>query len=109
MKTKETNQDNWQSDVLDSDKPVLVDFYAPWCGPCKMLSPTIDKLAAEYEGKAVVLKVNTDIYPEIASNYGITALPSVVLFNKGNVVTKLSGVNPESKYKDELNKLDEVL
>lgn len=101
MKAKETNKDNWQNDVLNSDTPVLVDFYAPWCGPCKMLSPMMDKLAGEY----TVFKVNTDVYPDIATNYGIAALPSVALFNKGNLVAKIVGVNPESKYRDEMNKL----
>jgi thioredoxin 1 len=72
--------DNWEQEVVKSDKPVLVDFWAPWCGPCRALGPTIDKLADLYSGRVKVGKLNTDENPETAVKYGITGIPQVLLF-----------------------------
>jgi thioredoxin 1 len=79
----ELTKDNWQQEVLDSDVPVLVDFWAPWCGPCRALGPTIDKLADKYAGKVKVGKLNTDDSPEIAVQYAISGIPQLLLFQGG--------------------------
>src|SRR6516225_7595915 len=75
---------NWENEVVQSDKPVLVDFWAVWCGPCRMLAPTIDKIADQFAGKVKVGKLNTDEAPEIAVKYGISAIPQVLLFKGGD-------------------------
>src|SRR5581483_10611040 len=74
---------NWEQEVVKSDKPVLVDFWAVWCGPCRALAPTIDKLAEQYAGKVKVGKLNTDDHPDVAVRYGISAIPQVLLFKGG--------------------------
>jgi thioredoxin 1 len=88
---------NFQGEVLDSQQPVLVDFWAPWCGPCKMLAPTIEELASEFEGRARVGKLNTDDNPQVASNYGISAIPTVMVFKGGTIVDRFVGVTPKAK------------
>ncbi len=75
---------NWDQEVVKSDKPVLVDFWAPWCGPCRMLSPTIDRVATEFSGRLKVGKLNTDENPDLAARYGISAIPQVFLFKGGD-------------------------
>jgi thioredoxin 1 len=77
----ELKTDNWEQEVVKSDKPVLVDFWAPWCGPCRALGPTIDKLATQYAGKLKVGKLNTDESPDVAARYGISAIPQVMIFH----------------------------
>ncbi|RUL88826.1 thioredoxin [Tautonia sociabilis] len=89
----------WQSEVLDSDVPVVVDFWAPWCGPCRMLAPTIEKLAGEYSGRVKVGKMDTDQNSDIPSSLGISSIPTVVFFQGGREVGRLVGVNPEAKFK----------
>ena len=81
---KEFTTANWDQEVVQSDKPVLVDFWAPWCGPCRALAPTIDKLAEQYAGKVKVGKLNTDENPELAVKYGITGIPQVLIFKGGD-------------------------
>ena len=103
----EVNASNWDSAVIQSDKPVLVDFWAPWCGPCRMLAPTIEKLAVEFAGKAVIAKLNTDVAGEIAGSLGVSAIPTVFVFKGGKVVDRIVGVNPDSKYRTVLNSLIE--
>ena len=76
--------DNWQKEVVESDKPVLVDFWAPWCGPCRQLGPTIDRIADQFAGKVKVGKVNVDDAQDLAIQYGINNIPRVLLFNGGS-------------------------
>lgn len=84
--------------LLESGEPMLVDFFATWCGPCKMLAPVIEELAAAYEGKVHVLKVDTDENQSLAVNYGIMNIPTVVLFQSGNEVDRLVGVLPKESF-----------
>ena len=88
---------NFQAEVLDSNVPVLVDFWAPWCGPCKMLTPTIEALAAEYDGKIKVAKVNVDDNQDLAVQYGIRGIPSVLVFKGGEVASAMVGLKPKEE------------
>jgi thioredoxin 1 len=87
----------FQSDVVGSQQPVLVDFWAPWCGPCKMLGPTIEELATTYSGRARIGKVNIDDNQQVASEYGVSSIPTVIIFKGGQVVDRFVGVTPKSK------------
>jgi thioredoxin 1 len=92
-------ESNFSSEALESDKLVVVDFWAPWCGPCKMLSPVIEELAKEYEGKAKICKLNTDENMNIALKYQITSIPCIILFKGGLVVQKIVGLRPKNDIK----------
>jgi thioredoxin 1 len=87
-----TDKNSFEKDVLQSDLPVLVDFYATWCGPCKMLGPVLDQTAKSYEGRAKILKVDIDEDPGLAGRYGITAVPTLILFHRGQPVQKAMGM-----------------
>ena len=84
--------------IIQSDKAVLVDFSAEWCGPCRMVGPVVDEIANEYEGKAIVGKVNVDNNPQISMNYGITSIPAILFIKDGQVVDKLVGAQPKSNF-----------
>ena len=99
----ELTDQNFESEVLKSDKPVLVDFWAEWCMPCRMLAPTIDKIATEYAGKVKVGKVDTDANREISIKYGISAIPTVILFKNGQVAQKFVGLRQERDFKEVLD------
>jgi thioredoxin len=91
--------------VLKSDKPVLVDFWATWCGPCRMVGPVIEELATEYEGRVVVGKVDVDNNQEFAAKYGVRNIPTVLVFKDGEVVGRQVGVAPKKVYTDALDSL----
>lgn len=97
--------DNFQDEVLKSDMPVLVDFYAEWCGPCKMMAPAIDELAAEYEGKWKIGKCDIDNSPNVAEKYGITSIPTLKFFKGGEVVGESIGFQSKDKLKAKLDSL----
>jgi thioredoxin 1 len=91
--------------VLQSDKPVVVDFWAAWCGPCRMVGPVIDEVAHEYEGRAVVGKVDVDANQEFAAKYGVRNIPTVLVFKGGEVVNRQVGVAPKKTYTDAIDAL----
>jgi thioredoxin 1 len=90
---------NFSKEVLESDIPVLVDFWAPWCGPCKMLSPVIEELASEYEGKVKIRKLNTDENMTLASQFQITSIPCMIVFKGGKAIQKIVGFRPKGDIK----------
>ncbi|RMF57820.1 MAG: thioredoxin [Calditrichaeota bacterium] len=97
------DESNFASEVLSSDKPVLVDFWAEWCGPCHMLAPTVHELAEEYDGKIKVGKLNVDENQATAAQYGVMSIPTLILFKDGKELTRLTGVRPKSHIAETLN------
>ena len=96
---------NFESTVLKSDKPVLVDFWAVWCGPCRMVGPIVQEIGEEYNDKAVVGKLDVDHNPETARNYGIRNIPTILFFKNGEVVDKQVGAVPKQKLVEKLDAL----
>jgi thioredoxin 1 len=91
--------------VLGSDKPVIVDFWAPWCMPCRMIAPALEKLAAEYDGRALIAKVNTDENPHWAIHYGVQGIPTLLFFKEGQEMDRIVGVVPAGQIKERLDRL----
>ncbi|KMQ52461.1 Thioredoxin [Chitinispirillum alkaliphilum] len=99
---REISEATFKQDVLNSELPVMVDFWAPWCGPCKILGPIMDKISQKMEGKISVVKINVDENQQIASQYSITGIPTVILFKNGKIDRQFVGVQPEQVYLDAL-------
>ena len=100
----EVTSENFDEKVIKSNLPVIVDFWAEWCGPCKQLMPTIEKIALDYKGKAIVAKVNLDNYSDIANQYSVRSIPTLLFFNSGEPQEQLVGNVPEKQITDILNK-----
>ena len=101
----EINDASFEAEVLKSSQPVLVDFSATWCGPCKQLSPIVDELADEYDGRVKVVKVDVDASQQVAGKYGIMSVPTVLIFNGGEPVETIVGLNAKTAYKSKIEAL----
>lgn len=101
----EINEANFEEMVMKADKPVVLDFWAEWCGPCRMLTPLIDEMHTEYEGKAIIGKVNVDDSPMVAAKFGIRNIPTVLFLLNGEVKDKQVGAVPKAKLTEKLNAL----
>ena len=93
-KTIEVTDESFANEVLESDVPVLVDYWAPWCGPCRMVAPVLDKIAGEYDGRLKICKLNVDENREIATQHRIMSIPTMFLFNGGEIVDQITGMTP---------------
>jgi thioredoxin 1 len=105
MGVQEFDDNNFDSEVLESDQVVLVDFWAPWCGPCRMIAPVIEELASENAGAIKIGKLNTDNAQSTAMRYGIDAIPTLLFFKNGEVVERIQGVKPKSRLQETIDSL----
>lgn len=105
-KPAEVTDQNFEDEVVKAETPTLVDFWAPWCGPCRMVAPIVEELAGEYEGRVKFVKMNTDENPVVSSRYGIRSIPTLLVFKDGEVKGQIVGFRPKSELK---NRLDTVL
>lgn len=94
----------WQNEVINSEKPVFVDFWAEWCGPCRMVSPTVEQLSSEYEGKVNFVKVNVDKNKELASKYNISSIPTLAIFNDGKIIAQQAGAASKESIRTYIDK-----
>lgn len=101
----EITDSNFETEVLGADVPVLVDFWAEWCQPCRMLAPTIEEIAGDYQGKAKIGKVDTDSNRDISIKYGISAIPTVILFKDGEIAKKFVGLTPKDQFATAIDEL----
>jgi thioredoxin 1 len=101
----EVNDDNFDEVVIKSDKPVMVDFWAEWCGPCRMVAPIMEEISHEYAGKAVVVKCDVDSSPGVSSKYGIRNIPTILFFKDGKIADKQVGAVPKTSFVTKLNAL----
>jgi thioredoxin 1 len=103
MGVAEVNDTNFDSEVLQSSEPVLVDFWAPWCGPCRQIAPLVEQLAGENAGSAKVLKLNVDDAPNAAQSYGVSSIPTLMVFKNGEVVDRFVGLQPKARLQDAID------
>ncbi|MEQ9309989.1 MAG: thioredoxin [Balneolaceae bacterium] len=101
--TVEFTDSNFEEEVLKSEHPVLVDFWAEWCGPCRMIGPVVEEMAGEYAGKAKIGKVNVDVNPEVSVKYGIRSIPALLIFKNGEVVDQIIGAVPKTHLTKQLD------
>ena len=104
-KPAEVTDQTFEEKVIQSEQPVLVDFWAPWCGPCRMVAPIVDQLADEYEGKLTVLKLNTDENPQVATTFGIRSIPTLLFFKDGEKVDQVIGYKAKKELQRRLDKV----
>ena len=102
---KELTAGNFNEVVLQSNQPVIIDFWAQWCGPCKIVGPILDEIHTDYEGKAIVGKVDVDKEQELATRFGIRNIPTILFFKNGEIVDKITGAAPKKDFQNKLNKL----
>ncbi|MBU1299477.1 MAG: thioredoxin [Bacteroidetes bacterium] len=102
MKPIEVNDSNFENEVIKSDKPVLIDFWAVWCGPCKMIAPTVEEIAKEYDGKLKVCKLDVDSNPKTAMHYSIRSIPTLLIIKGGQVVEQMVGALPKRSMVDKI-------
>ena len=107
-KPRDVTDTNFDTEVIQAEKPVLVDFWAPWCGPCRMVAPVVEELAEEYDGKVEFVKLNTDDNPKIAAKYGIRSIPTLLVFKGGETVGQIVGFRPKSDLKKRLDAVVDV-
>jgi thioredoxin 1 len=100
--TFEATQENFQAEVLESETPVLVDFWAEWCGPCKMIAPIVEEIANQYEGRLRVAKLDADAHQDVIMQYGIMGIPTLILFKGGQPVARVTGYKPKERLMNEL-------
>ena len=103
MSAKNVTTASFQADVLDNPKPVMVDFWAEWCGPCRMVSPILDEIATEYADKIDIVKVNVDEEPQLAMQYGVTGIPMMAVFQGGSIAKQMVGARPKNAIVEDLS------
>jgi thioredoxin 1 len=101
----DVSESNFEAEVLQAAEPVLVDFWAPWCGPCRMIGPIVEQLAGENAGKLKVAKINVDENQNLAGSYGVSAIPTLILFHKGQIADRFVGVQPKSRLQGAIEQL----